>query len=493
MGSSGSKKSKAGAKSSDAGAGAGAGVERTNTAASITVIDDQARRSGAADEDCYTELERTFLRNVMEVDWGLQKWEDIAGRNARMIELATVQRWVAQHYPALANKTAFVQAYNRTCLLEGNGGDAWVVPGEFPRLLANAFYFHKLYSCMGVGPKAAMQGPKDLPFAEFARVVAHLKVPLDSGTGAAKAEFAKLAGKDGKAVSFARFSDWYIQGAFPDAEVAACTTKFVATRDLHKHIDDRSRSNQKRASMAGGRASLRNNKKGRKSKAPPARASSDAVTFDKKQTIEGEPEMLDLIDDSERMRALWDTISQSYGGNGTVVPAVKLVDVQRWLQQNFPGLDSRKPLAWAYENTHPADFDVGKAKGNQGGEWVVPGEMPTLLFNLVSYNKIFNCFRQFDNDGNNRIDVQEFQCGVGRLGIRIDGDTAAKHSELAAQYDDGLASEEGISFDAFCDWYVAEVTPTRSLNEKAQKFHAERDMDYYFGAQDQGIEIPALE
>ena len=67
MGSSGSKKSKAGAKSSDA--GAGAGVERTNTAASITVIDDQARRSGAADEDCYTELERTFLRNVMEVDW----------------------------------------------------------------------------------------------------------------------------------------------------------------------------------------------------------------------------------------------------------------------------------------------------------------------------------------------------------------------------------------------------------------------------------------
>ena len=35
----------------------------------------------------------------------------------------------------------------QTCLKDGGDGDAWVEPKEFPQLLANLFYFNKLFQC----------------------------------------------------------------------------------------------------------------------------------------------------------------------------------------------------------------------------------------------------------------------------------------------------------------------------------------------------------
>ena len=66
---------------------------------------------------------------------------------------------------------------------------------------------------------------------------------------------------------------------------------------------------------------------------------------------------------------------------------------RRWINTRFPTLDVIKPLAHAYEHTKE---ELGQSYAD---EWVNPEDMPALLFNLVSYNKIFMAFKEFDNDG----------------------------------------------------------------------------------------------
>ena len=65
-----------------------------------------------------------------------------------MISLAVISEWVNGKYPQIANDTALRAAYGMTCMLDGEG-DAWVVPVEFPRVLAT-FFSHLLHRVFGV-------------------------------------------------------------------------------------------------------------------------------------------------------------------------------------------------------------------------------------------------------------------------------------------------------------------------------------------------------
>ena len=97
-----------------------------------------------------------------------------------------------------------------------------------------------------------------------------------------------------------------------------------------RYLDDRAEAKEHRAHAAAAAKKKNKNKKTKRTEKPEASMVATNVittTIENAPSIDGEQEILELIDDSNRMHELWNVIAHNKGG--MVTAAVKLTDVQR--------------------------------------------------------------------------------------------------------------------------------------------------------------------
>lgn len=73
----------------------------------------------------------------------LDLWRRIDFNGNNIVSLAEIDKLVVEAYPLLNHKPALMRAYKKT-IRDGNGDD-WVQKREFKSLLANLFYFNKIF------------------------------------------------------------------------------------------------------------------------------------------------------------------------------------------------------------------------------------------------------------------------------------------------------------------------------------------------------------
>jgi len=120
---------------------------------------------------------------------------------------------VVEVYPILNHKPALMRAYKMTISKKGGGdGDSWVEWKEFKRLLANLFYFNKIFWVFDM-----VDNDKDrrLNFQEFKQVL------TVCGTGMsemqARQEFQKVDRNGGGIILFDEFCKYFTEAACPQA------------------------------------------------------------------------------------------------------------------------------------------------------------------------------------------------------------------------------------------------------------------------------------
>jgi len=410
----------------------------------------------------YDEIEQEFMTKLGDAVEIGEIWDALGSadghgpKEVEMVTLSVIEDWLREAFPVLvqSGRAAIIRAYNRTCLLEGDGKDAWVVPAELPRLLANAFFFSKLYT---VFLQDTADRERMIDKKELSQGLADLRLNADKR---ASGLWEKLAGDKLGKVDLDRFCDWYIGEMMPDKEISESTAQFVAAGGSERISSSRPRRKKK---------SRKGSKKGRKGSSTANEVDADPLLDDiDRLTKEATEEaVLELIQDVEKMHAVWDEIAHSDGS--VVSPAVRLDDVGAWIKVNYPQLNHSETLRRAYMR-----IQESSDKPDESGQWVNPGDCTKLLAYLVYFNRVYDFFDQFDVDGDHSIDRDEFVAGVVKLGLNKTEEEAKEIYSRIDGNDDGH-----IYFDKFCEWYLREVMPQRELADTTAKFQAQRDLDFY--------------
>lgn len=89
-----------------------------------------------------------------------------------------------------------------------------------------------------------------------------------------------------------------------------------------------------------------------------------------------------------------------------------------------------------------------------GNAWVQRNEFPCLIRNLLYFNKLFFIFSEIDQEGDRRINYNEFKEGIHHLGLNIPEDEIRAEFELMDLRDGGL-----ILFDEFCAYAANKAIP----------------------------------
>lgn len=144
--------------------------------------------------------------------------------------------------------------------------------------------------------------------------------------------------------------------------------------------------------------------------------------------------------DKEQLRAQWKKLD--FNGNGNV----SLAEIDKWIVEQYPLLNSKPALMRAYKKTTIKDGD--------GDAWVERKEFLALLRNLFYFNRIFKVFDAIDTGDDRRIDLAEFKKGCGRLNFLLSDEEAA--AEFAKIDTNGGGQ---VLFDEFCAWIATKSIP----------------------------------
>jgi len=91
----------------------------------------------------FDELEQK-IKSLMQDRTQLKAlWDRIDFNGNNIVSLAEIDKLVVEAYPLLNHKPALMRAYKAT--IKAGDGDDWVDRKEFKSLLANLFYFNKIY------------------------------------------------------------------------------------------------------------------------------------------------------------------------------------------------------------------------------------------------------------------------------------------------------------------------------------------------------------
>jgi Ca2+-binding EF-hand superfamily protein len=345
-------------------------------------------------------------------------WDMLDFHGNNIVSLSKIDRLMVQRYPLLDHKPALLRAYKQTCLRDGGDGDAWVEPKEFPMLLANLFYFNKLFQCFEM---VDTDDDRRVDQNEFIESLSRLSLVLSEAE--AKAAFDEIDSSKGGIVLFDAFCVWYTKKVNPTREIADCTAQFV-----HKRTKDSLNGKTK--------TGLRD-----------AMPDYESKTFDKL-----EKELIATAKDPAKLAKLWDAMD--FNDN----QIVSLAEIDKLMVQSYPLLNHKPALMRAYKQTCLRE-------GGDGDAWVEPKEFPQLLVNLFYFNKLFQCFEQVDTDNDRRVDEKEFISSLKRLGMSL-SDREAKVEFDAMDSNDGGV----VLFDEFCQWYTTKVSPGREIVDSTSQF-----------------------
>ncbi|EDQ85691.1 uncharacterized protein MONBRDRAFT_38698 [Monosiga brevicollis MX1] len=148
------------------------------------------------------------------------------------------------------------------------------------------------------------------------------------------------------------------------------------------------------------------------------------------------------------LREMWRRLD--FNGNNIV----SLAEIDKWVKETYPILDSKPAMMRAYKKTTLRDGD--------GDAWVERKEFPALLVNLFYFNRLFVAFDAIDTDDDRRVDLDEFVRGLKVVGLQMS-------KADAAQVFEEIDSNDGqyILFDEFAAWAAREACPVNDtvMNE----------------------------
>jgi hypothetical protein len=114
--------------------------------------------------------------------------------------------------------------------------------------------------------------------------------------------------------------------------------------------------------------------------------------------------------------------------------------------EKYPLLNNKPALMRAYKQTTQRDGD--------GDAWVERPEFPSLLRNLVYFNKLFAAFDDVDGDDDRRLTLAEFRSGCVKVGLKVS--TAEVDKAFASMDTNGGGK---VLFDEFCAWVAETACP----------------------------------
>lgn len=167
-----------------------------------------------------------------------------------------------------------------------------------------------------------------------------------------------------------------------------------------------------------------------------------------------------MLHNKQMLKKLWKDLD--FNGNGMA----SLAEIDKMIvSKGIPGFEqcNNKPaLMRAYKKTTKQDGD--------GDAYVQPREFPMLLQNIYYFNKLWKIFTGIDKGGDRRVDVDEFQVGLKKMGINV---TPQEAKGAFRQIDRNGGGQ--VLFDEFCRFYAKAASgtpvtfePPRSNNNQAQ-------------------------
>jgi len=140
-----------------------------------------------------------------------------------------------------------------------------------------------------------------------------------------------------------------------------------------------------------------------------------------------------------------------FNGNGIV----SLAEIDKWVVERYPLLNSKPALMRAYKKT--------TLKDGNGDDWVQRREFIKLLCNLFYFNRVYLVFDEIDTDDDRRIDLEEFKTGFDCL--NMSSDYKAESVFTAIDKNGGGY----ILFNEFCAWFAKNMNVEDLLEEELEE------------------------
>jgi len=161
----------------------------------------------------FDELEKIVHATINDRKKLRSLWKRIDFNGNNIVSLAEIDKLAVEKFPLLNHKPALMRAYKLTISKAGGGdGDDWVEKKEFKKLLANLFYFNKIF---WVFDQVDNDKDRRLNFHEFKQVLALCGSPMS--TSQAQQEFRKVDRNGGGIILFDEFCKYFTEAKCPQA------------------------------------------------------------------------------------------------------------------------------------------------------------------------------------------------------------------------------------------------------------------------------------
>ena len=356
----------------------------------------------------FEEVEAKFTALLSDEKALTGLWRSFDSSGNGKVSLAEMDNAVAAKYPTLNNKRALMRAFKKTTLKDGDG-DPWVERHEFPALLSNLLYFNKLYQAFAA---VDTDGDHRISLEEFGKGMGQFGLSLADEE--CKDAFAAIDVNGGGQILFDELCVWAAKYAVPvDGEVQTAFTQ--ATTDMGKaEAEDAAET--------------------------PAVHDAEPEIMHLPQFDGAEAAIGAVAKDRDAIGALW--LDLDFNGNGLV----SLAEFDKWTATKYPVLNNKPALMRAFKQTTLKDGD--------GDPWVERHEFPSLLRNLLYFNKLYVAFDALDSGSDRRVDLAEFTKGLKFVGLDLSSEEAA----IAFAEIDANGGGQ-ILFDEFCTWAAIKRMP----------------------------------
>jgi len=161
----------------------------------------------------FDKAEAVVLKNINNKEYLNAIWRELDYNGNKKVSLAEIDKMCVEHpdWQICNNKPALMRAYKWCTSRAGGGdGDAYIEKKEFKNLLANLFYFNKLFA---VFDDIDTGEDRRVDFGEFVRGLSHIGLKLSVQD--AEREFDDIDVNDGGQILFDEFCMWVRKSKIP--------------------------------------------------------------------------------------------------------------------------------------------------------------------------------------------------------------------------------------------------------------------------------------
>jgi len=161
----------------------------------------------------FDDLEKVIKATIADKKKLRALWKRLDFNGNNIVSLAEIDKFAVEAYPLLNHKPALMRCYKMTISKKGGGdGDDWVEKKEFKRLLANLFYFNKIF---WVFDQVDNDKDRRLDFKEFKQVLTLCGAPMSQQQ--ARQEFQKVDRNGGGIILFDEFCLYFTEANCPQS------------------------------------------------------------------------------------------------------------------------------------------------------------------------------------------------------------------------------------------------------------------------------------